>query len=155
MDGQAPGILCGGDGSWYGYLAKDLMAYLTDREIFPHLEYRIIEQNPSIRAHQEKLLEDFRHKVKWTSDLKGTGPVSGCFLSNELLDAFPVKLVEMDHELMEIYVSVSSQDFLLKKGKRLFRRTPHLLKRKKPCSAEIRDYFKGFSLELPKGTGLR
>jgi len=138
-------------GAGMGYLAKDLMAYLTDREIFPHLEYRIIEQNPSIRAHQEKLLEDFRHKVKWTSDLKGTGPVSGCFLSNELLDAFPVKLVEMDHELMEIYVSVSSQDLLLKEREETFSEDATFVEEKKPCSAEIRDYFKRFSLELSKG----
>jgi len=35
MDGQAPGILCGGDGSWYGYLAKDLMAYSLTGNISP------------------------------------------------------------------------------------------------------------------------
>jgi len=79
------------------------------------------------------------------------GPVSGCFLSNELLDAFPVKLVEMNHELMEIYVSVSSQDLFSKEGEEAFSEDTTFVEVKKPCSAEIRDYLKGFSLELPKG----
>jgi len=129
-----------------GYLAKDLISSLTEREIFPHLEYRIVELNPSIRAHQQKLLGDFQYKVKWASDLREIEPVSGCFLSNELLDAFPVKLVEMDHELMEIYVELSSQG-----DEGAFSENLTFIEVKKPCSAEIRDYFKGFSLTLPKG----
>lgn len=138
-------------GAGMGYLAKDLLASLTEREMFPHLEYRIIELNPSIRAHQERLLQDFRYKVKWASKLKEIEPASGCFLSNELLDAFPVKLVEMDHELMEIYVELSSQNLLSTEDEEAFSENLTFVEVKKPCSPEITDYFKGFSLELPKG----
>jgi SAM-dependent MidA family methyltransferase len=57
-------------------------------------------------------------------------------LSNELLDAFPVRLVEMDDELKEIFVSVKDDD---------------LVELKMPCSVEVIEYFKEFSLELQKG----
>lgn len=138
-------------GAGMGYLAKDLISSLTEREIFPHLEYRIIELNPSLRARQEHLLEDFRHKVKWSSELTEIGPVSGCVLSNELLDAFPVKLLEMDHELMEIYVALSSRDLVSKESEEDFSEGTAFVEVKQPCSAEIRGYFKELSLELPKG----
>lgn len=147
-----PSVFCVVEmGAGMGYLAKDLMVSLSEREIFPHLEYHIIELNPSMKAHQQQLLGDFQYKVKWASELKEMRPVSGCVLSNELLDAFPVRLVEMDHELTEIYVSLSSQELLAKEGKEAFSDNVGFVEVKKPCSAEIRDYFKGFSLELLRG----
>jgi SAM-dependent MidA family methyltransferase len=138
-------------GAGMGYLAKDLMGGLTGREILPHLEYLIIEQNPSIRREQERLLGDFRHKVKWASDLKEIETFSGCFLSNELLDAFPVRLVEMDREWMEIYVALSSRDLVAKDSEEGVSEATAFAEVKRPCGADIRDYFRGVSLELPKG----
>jgi SAM-dependent MidA family methyltransferase len=71
-------------------------------------------------------------KVNWISHLNDIGSVSGCFLSNELLDAFPVRLVEMDDELMEIYVSMDKDNFI---------------EIKSSCSDNIKYYFKEFSIE--------
>jgi len=149
---ERPPVFCVVEmGAGMGYLAKDLMTSLTEREIFPHLEYRIIELNPSMKAHQQRLLGDFQHKVKWASELKEMGPVFGCVLSNELLDAFPVRLVEMDHELSEIYVSISSEALLSREDEEVSRESLGFVEVKRPCSTEIMDYFKGFSLKLPKG----
>lgn len=131
-------------GAGMGYLAKDMLSYLNDsrfkiqdsgKDIFQHIRYAIIELNPSIKAKQQELLRDFPDKVSWLSGLSEIEPVKGCFISNELLDAFPVRLVEMDDELMEIYVGVKGDE---------------LAEIKRPCSVETREYFREYSIVLPK-----
>ncbi|MEW6118273.1 MAG: SAM-dependent methyltransferase [Nitrospirota bacterium] len=124
-------------GAGMGYLAKDMLDYLKGKDIFDHLTYTIIELNPNIKARQQTLLADLRAKVTWTSGLNELGPVQGCFLSNELLDAFPVRLVEMDDEVNEVYVAHSGASGLAEV--------------KRPCSSEIKDYFNAFSIRLEKG----
>jgi SAM-dependent MidA family methyltransferase len=57
----------------------------------------------------------------------------------------------MDHELMEIHVSLSSQYLLSKEDEETFPEGATFVEVKKPCSAEIRDYFQGLSLTLPEG----
>lgn len=138
-------------GAGMGYLAKDILEYLKalsverqassvrgqgTKSFFECLEYTIVELNPSFKANQQALLKDFQSKVIWAGNLKELGPVRGCFLSNELLDAFPVRVIEMDDELME--VCVSSQD-------------GELIEMKMPCSDEVSEYLRSFSVELPKG----
>ncbi|MBI5233740.1 MAG: SAM-dependent methyltransferase [Deltaproteobacteria bacterium] len=134
-------------GAGMGYLAKDIMEYLKgpeaggqglgkEKTLFECLEYTIVELNPSFKTNQQALLQDFHDKVNWVADLKELGPVKGCFLSNELLDAFPVRMIEMDDGLMEIYVS--SQD-------------GGLVEMKIPCSKEVAVYLKEFGVELPNG----
>lgn len=131
-------------GAGIGYLAKDMLEYLKKsaaknqklegkESFFEHLKYTIIELNPSIKAIQRELLAEFADKVKWVSNLNELEPVTGCFLSNELLDAFPVRLIEMGDELMEIYVSVNGGD---------------LIEVKVPCSTKIKEYIKSFNIEL-------
>ncbi|MEW5744089.1 MAG: SAM-dependent methyltransferase [Nitrospirota bacterium] len=124
-------------GAGMGYLAKDLLDYLKHKELYPCLAYTIIELNPSMRRNQEELLREHTGKVSWASALRDLSSMRGCIVSNELLDAFPVRLVEMDDELSEVYVSVSEEG--------------HFIEVKKPCSPEIADYFAGFSIALPKG----
>lgn len=134
-------------GAGMGYLAKDVLGYLQqsavsyqqsgkEKDVLRHLKYTIVELNPSIKVSQEQLLSGFMDKVKWVSDLKEMEPVAGCFLTNELLDAFPVRLVEMDDELKEIYVSVESDE---------------LIELKLCCSDNIKNYFKEYSITLPNG----
>jgi len=62
------------------------------------------------------------------------------FLSNELLDAFPVKLVEMDMNSWR-FMSRSFQT-LLKEREETFRRT-HLVEEKNPA-VQSQGLFKGF-----------
>jgi SAM-dependent MidA family methyltransferase len=128
-------------GAGMGYLAKDMLDYLNGvdgggKEIFSHLDYTIVELNPSVKAKQQALLDDYRDRVRWVSDPGELGKISGCFLSNELLDAFPVRLVEMDDELMEIRVVAQGEDFV---------------EVQKPCSREVAEYFREFGVELTKG----
>jgi SAM-dependent MidA family methyltransferase len=97
-------------GGGRGYLCKDMLKYLKDREIFGSLRYTILEQNPHMVGRQKSLLEEFSGKINWAApeEVKGR---KGCVLSNELLDAFPVHLIEMQEELKEVYVTVRGDEF--------------------------------------------
>ncbi len=135
-------------GAGMGYLAQDIMEYLKGftgarghggkgkEDFYKSFRYTIVEISPHLKAKQQELLKDFSGMVNWVSDLSELKTFTGCFLSNELLDAFPVRLVEMDKELMEIYISASGDNFT---------------EVKMPCSDEVRKYFKEFSIKLPTG----
>jgi SAM-dependent MidA family methyltransferase len=123
-------------GAGTGYLAKDMLEYLKGRELSRHLQYTIVELNPSMKAAQELMLKDHGEIMNWCSDLDELEMVSGCFLSNELLDAFPVRMVEMEDELQEIYVSAHDNEFE---------------ELRMPCSRDVLEYIKEFEIELPKG----
>lgn len=125
-------------GAGMGYLAKDILDYLHNRKekkgIFKKIKYTIIELNPLIMARQQELLSNFKDKVQWFSSMNELEPIKGCFLSNELLDAFPVRLVEKENDLKEIYVSVRNGNFV---------------ELKMPAGEEIRSYFEEFHINLP------
>ncbi|MCL4475826.1 MAG: SAM-dependent methyltransferase [Nitrospirae bacterium] len=132
-------------GAGMGYLAKDMLDYLKARGkgqgvneggFFEHINYSIVELNPSMKAHQQMLLNDYSDRIEWRSGMHELGPVAGCFLSNELPDAFPVRMVEMDKELMEIYVSVEGDE---------------LVEVKMPCGDEVREYCRELDIALPEG----
>lgn len=131
-------------GAGMGYVAKDVLEYLKDagcrmqdaRVLFQDVKYVIVEMNPAMREKQKYLLKDFLDKVNWVSDLKELETVKGCFISNELLDAFPVRLVEMDNELMEIYVDAAGDEFI---------------EVKRPCSSNVKYCLRDFNIELPSG----
>jgi SAM-dependent MidA family methyltransferase len=63
--------------------------------------------------------------------------ITGCIFSNELLDAFPVHLVEMEDELKEIYIDFHGGEFVEVKGN--------------VSSAELTSYLKEFSINLQTG----
>ncbi|HAK89599.1 MAG: hypothetical protein A2077_05400 [Nitrospirae bacterium GWC2_46_6] len=123
-------------GSGMGYLAKDMLEYLKVKEIFKYMQYNIIELNPAIKAKQQEMLSDFPDKVKWVSHINELESVKGCFLSNELPDAFPVRLIETDSGLKEIHVSANGDD---------------LVEVKMLCSNEVKRYFEEFGIDLPEG----
>lgn len=127
-------------GAGMGYLAKDMLEYLEGKKIFKHLKYTIVEVNPKVRTKQQELLSEFKDNIKWIFSIDDIEPVTGCFLSNELLDAFPVRLIEvsnnLDNGLKEIYVSIDGDD---------------LVEIKMPCSAEVKTYLNEFDIKLPEG----
>lgn len=138
-------------GAGMGYLAKDMLEYLIgsrakgqgsrkEKDFFKYLRYSIVEINPTVRVKQQELLSEFSDKVNWVSSIDELKPITGCFLSNELLDAFPVRLVEVpnnpNNELKEIYASIDGDD---------------LVEIKMPCSAEVKEYFNEFGIKLPEG----
>ena len=123
-------------GAGMGYLSKDMLEYIrkSEKSFFHSLSYTIIELNNSLKSEQQSQLLDFNDKVNWISSIDKLETITGCFISNELLDAFPVRLVEIDDEIKEIYISIDGDE---------------LIEVKMPCSDEIKDYFREFDVKLP------
>ena len=124
-------------GSGAGYLCKDILDYLKNRELFNSLNYTIVELNPAMKTSQQNLLTDFSGKIRWATSVRELNNIKGCFLSNELLDAFPVHIIEMNDEIKEIFVSADNEKFTEVEGA--------------PGTSKIADYLKEFSIELEKG----
>ncbi|MBV5257625.1 class I SAM-dependent methyltransferase [Synechococcus moorigangaii CMS01] len=101
-------------GAGKGDLAQDILSYLEQHypEDIKDIEYYIIEKSPALRQQQQEKLATFSQiKIQWCdwSDLSENS-LQGCFLSNELLDAFPVHLVTVQAgELKEIYIEYHTE----------------------------------------------
>lgn len=98
-------------GAGQGLIAADVLAYLQQHhpDCYAALTYIIIEKSPALRALQQKRLTD--NKIVWTT-LDELFPITGCFFSNELVDAFPVHIVEKhNNQLQEAYVTIQDNTF--------------------------------------------
>lgn len=124
-------------GAGTGYLCKDILDYLKNLEIFSAMKYVIVELNPTMTDKQRYLLGDLGEKVKWTSSVSELKNIKGCIFLNELLDAFPVHMVEMSNELKEIYVAFDGSNFI---------EQLHVV-----MSNKLMSYFKEFSIKIPEG----
>jgi len=102
-------------GAGSGALARDILDWARRHapEFFAALEYRLVEVSDDLatdqrRAVQSALGGDERlEKTAWLPSLDAIdeGSVVGCFLSNELVDAFPVHRVTVrGGRLQEMYV---------------------------------------------------
>jgi SAM-dependent MidA family methyltransferase len=125
-------------GAGAGLMCLDILQYLQDKEFYHALTYLLVETNPSVQLKQKNVLKKYEDKVRWASSLPAVGNRKGCILSNELLDAFPVHLVEMNEEIREIYITFSDDSSFSEI--RMPLSTPALT-----------DYFDEFSVQLPKG----
>lgn len=88
-----------------GTMALDLLRWAAraEPEWRAALRYVLVERLPAQRARQQRLLAE-EHGVSWEETLPA--PVTGCIVSNELLDAFPVHVVSIERgELREAYVT--------------------------------------------------
>jgi len=99
-------------GAGNGELAQDILSYLQsqgDRSLIAALKYVIIEQSPTLIKQQQDLLQPFSNlDLTWQdwSDLADE-QITGCFFSNELVDAFPVHLVQKSqNQLQEVYLGL-------------------------------------------------
>ena len=124
-------------GAGVGYTCKDIMDYLAKEKIVGSFTYVIIERNPFIQEKQKKLLENYLDNITWADSLTELDKIKGCVFSNELLDSFPVHLIQMDDELKEIHVTSDNTSL-------------HELK-KLPDTSSLVDYLGEFSIELPEG----
>ncbi|MBS1662381.1 MAG: SAM-dependent methyltransferase [Bacteroidetes bacterium] len=89
-------------GAGTGLLCRDILRRLsTNRALYDHLHYYIIEKSDTMRERERALLSD---KVRWVGSIGEIGPVTGCVLSNELVDNLAVHQVIMAEELMEVFV---------------------------------------------------
>ena len=111
-------------GAGKGFLCCDILDSIKDQfpRLYESLTYGILEVSRNLALCQRELLEkhDHRDKVNWHAleDLrKNELSFNGCYLSNELLDAFPVHIVKMEEEgLKEIYVTLRNDVFVEEPG---------------------------------------
>ncbi|HEY9245338.1 MAG TPA: SAM-dependent methyltransferase, partial [Candidatus Methanoperedens sp.] len=93
-------------GAGTGLLSGDVYGYLKER--VGDFNYCIVEKSPALQDKQRKHLGD---DIGWYDSLEEIGDIEGCIFSNELVDAFPVHLVQMGKELMEVFVDYDGRFF--------------------------------------------
>ena len=132
-------------GAGKGFLCCDILDYIKDQfpRFYESLTYGILEVSSHFALSQRELLEkhDHRDKVTWyTPDdfKKREFSFNGCYLSNELLDAFPVNIVRMEEDgLKEIYVTLRDDVFVEELGDL--------------STPALEQYFKNLDVQLDKG----
>jgi SAM-dependent MidA family methyltransferase len=93
-------------GGGEGHLALDILDALAEEApaLYAHLTYTLVEVSQDNRQRQSGVLAAHGGKVAWC-DERDWSISSGCFLSNELVDAFPVHVVEKHSGvLQELFV---------------------------------------------------
>lgn len=89
-------------GAGTGHLCKDIMDYLQENaKLYAEMRYCIVEKSTLMRDQEKKQVPG---KVEWFNSISEIGKVTGCVLSNELIDNFAVHRVVMEDELLEVYV---------------------------------------------------
>ncbi len=110
-----------------GDLAGDISSYLS--QIGVDFKYFAIELYPPALNHP---------RIKWIKSIEELPELEGIFFSNELVDSFPVHVIEVkDGRLMEVYVTWDRGEF------------KEVLD--EPSSSEIERYFEELGVELPDG----
>jgi len=95
-----------------GLLCSDILSYCRGHlpRFYEDVLYILAEKSPALEEKQKAFLLEFstRGKAIWVKPdalWDKAGAFVGCFLSNELIDSFPVHLVQQEAgELREIYV---------------------------------------------------
>jgi len=124
-------------GAGSALLCRDMLDYLRHNSpMYKGLTYYIIEKSPEMKKKGEKVLAGFENKVKWIDSMASLSDVSGCVLSNELVDNFAVHQVIMQDELMEVFVDHTNGTFT------------ELLK---PASKQLHDHLNNLGITLPQG----
>jgi SAM-dependent MidA family methyltransferase len=108
-------------GGGRGLFARDFIGWAraTRPDFFAALAYSIIEPAPRQRALLEDRLAHERQdaRLDLRANLEELAALSGCFFSNELVDAFPVSVVTRSAgHLKEIYAAVEGEDLREKLG---------------------------------------
>lgn len=120
-------------GAGTGMLCHDILVSLRENERFYNsLKYCIIEKSPAMRKKEYLLQCD---KVCWYDSIDCLPEITGCIISNELIDNFAVHKVVMADELMEVYVDYNDK----------------FIEILKPASDELKEYFHTLGITLPKG----
>lgn len=97
-------------GAGRGLFALDFISWTRDRrpDLFTALDYVLMESTPKAAAAACERLrgEGLDGCVRTALTVDDLEPVTGCFFSNELIDAFPVAVVtRQQNRLREIYVT--------------------------------------------------
>ncbi len=89
-------------GAGRGLLTEGILDSLRDRypDLYRTIKAVLVERNPHLRRGGGE-------KLRWLDDIDCIGRgVTGCFISNELFDSFPVHRLVMRGTLKEIYVGL-------------------------------------------------
>ena len=130
-------------GGGEGYLCVDILDYLRHKEgqFYSILTYHMVEISPVMIERQRELLSHHGGKVRWDQpDQIRAMNISGCFISNELVDSFPVhRVVQEGGKLQELYVDLDNGVF------------QEILK--DPSTPELGAYFQRMGITLAEGQG--
>ena len=142
LGGEAFDVIEMGGGR--GFLCKDILHWAREKapSFYHRLRYTLIETAPHFLEEQRKrLLKEEVVKVSWMSleaIEKGKDLFEGCFLANELVDAFPVHRVMQDQgSLKELYVTQRNGNFEEQWGE--------------PSDPRIKAYFEWMGITLQEG----
>src|SRR4030066_156523 len=132
-------------GAGSGFLCEDILDWAKKNSpaFYQRLRYHLIEIAPLFSKEQrERLTEKEREGKVFRMDSKkfrdGKGRIQGCFLSNELVDAFPVHRVILDQgNLRELYVTQQEGQFEERWGE--------------PSDPRISGYFQSMDITLQEG----
>ena len=132
-------------GAGSGFLCEDILDWAKKNlpAFYQRLRYYLIETAPPFsQAQKERLAEEEREGKVFRMDFKkfrdGEIRIRGCFLSNELVDAFPVHRVILDEgNLKEIFVAQREGRFEERWGK--------------PSDPRISGYFQSMDITLQEG----
>ena len=128
-------------GAGEGHLCLDILNAIKEEapDFYANLNYRIVELSVDNCQRQAEMVREHvaADRVDWCelAQLKG---MRGCFLSNELVDAFPVHLIEKHGGMLqEVYVVNSDNGFR---------------EELRPLSTELlQDYFNRIGIEPLEG----
>jgi SAM-dependent MidA family methyltransferase len=102
-------------GAHQGDFAKDVLEALREREpdFFVAVHYCVIEPFSVLESRQRERLRDFMEKLTWRKSVAELEPFTGVHFSNELLDSFPVRLInrEGEEDWQERLVNLSGEGF--------------------------------------------
>jgi SAM-dependent MidA family methyltransferase len=120
-------------GAGTGILCRDILNYIKNIHPGKYLNYFIIEISPSLRATQATTVPP---EVKWVNAITELKPFTGCILSNEVVDNFPVHQVYMEKQLMEVYID----------------HTEAFKEILQPASPSLKEYLDQLNISLHQGT---
>jgi len=106
-------------GAGRGLFAQDFITGCRNTEFGAALSYIAVEPGEEARSRLANRWagEGFKTRFRVLSDLKELEPITGCFFSNELVDAFPVSVVTRARgRLKEIYVTAEGETLREKLG---------------------------------------
>ncbi len=100
-------------GAGAGYLARDILTAIKEiRGSISDITYIIIEPSRQTERIQKEIVAEYSKNITWLPDISHLDQFSGCLLSNELLDSFPVNVVQKENDgWKELYVDLSETGF--------------------------------------------
>lgn len=103
-------VECGGG---MGFFCMDFLDYIKTKPIYETLEYIIIEKNQHLRQRQSQLLKRHLNKTKWVNDIEELDNLTGVIFCNELIDAFPVRIVQKESDsIFEVWINLKNNSLI-------------------------------------------